>query len=98
MSDENTRNERSKRIKRDHRSIKKQLKIAKAYSIDVDNKDKHRLSKLKVLNCGDPNCFLCANPRKFNKGKNINSLTTKERAFLETINWIEDEEENDMIL
>lgn len=98
MSDENTRNKRSKRIKRDHRSIKKQLKIAKAYSIDVEDKDIHRLAKIKLLNCGDPHCWLCANPRKINKGKTINTLTLKERAFLETINWIEDEEENDMIL
>lgn len=98
MSDENTRNERAKRFKNDFRSIRKQLKLAQAYKVDVEAKDVHRLAKIKVLNCGDPNCFLCTNPRKFNKGKNINSLTTKERAFLETINWGDDEEENDVIL
>lgn len=94
MSDENIRNKRAKRIKHDFRSIEKQLKIAKTFNINVDDNDKHRLAKLKVLNCGDPNCFLCSNPRKFNKGKNINELTVKERAFLETINWSDDEEES----
>lgn len=98
MSDEDTRNERAKRFKNDFRSIRKQLKLAQAYKVDVEAKDVHRLAKIKVLNCGDPNCSLCTNPRKFNKGKNINSLTTKERAFLETINWGDDEEENDVIL
>jgi len=90
MSDENTRNRRPKRLKNDQRAINKQLKIAKNFSIEVEEEDKHRLAKLKLLNCGDPDCWLCANPRKINKGKNINALTYQERRHLDTAIWEDD--------
>lgn len=90
MSDENTRNQRSKRFKNDRRTINKQLKIAKVFNVEVKEDDQHRLAKLKVLNCGDPDCWLCANPRKINKGKNINALTYQERRHLDTAIWEDD--------
>lgn len=42
--------------------IKRQVKIAKAYGIDVDTP--HKLSKHHATNCGQPQCLMCGNPRK----------------------------------
>lgn len=78
MSDEVTRNTRSIRFKNDFRNIRKQLELAKAYSVPVPENKVHRLSKLNLLNCGNPHCWLCANPRKIHKGSNKKSLTVQE--------------------
>lgn len=78
MSDEVTRNTRSIRFKNDFRNIRKQLALAKTFSVPVPENKVHRLSKLKVLNCGDPTCLMCANPRKIHKGSNKKSLTVQE--------------------
>ena len=79
MSDEITRNTRSIRFKKDYCKIRKQLKIAKAFLVPVTEKRIHRLAKLKVLNCGDPNCLMCGNPRKMRKGKIDETLTLQEK-------------------
>jgi hypothetical protein len=80
MSDEITRNTRSIRFKKDYCKIRKQLKIAKAYLVPVTEKQIHRLAKSKVLNCGDPNCVMCGNPRKMRQGKTSEVLTIQERS------------------
>lgn len=79
MSDEITRNTRSIRFKKDYCKIRKQLALAKAYRVPVTEKQIHRLAKLKVLNCGDPNCIMCGNPRKVWRGKTEATLTIQER-------------------
>ena len=79
MSNEVTRNTRSIRFKKDYCKIRKQLKLAKVYSIQIPENKIHRLAKLKVLNCGDPNCLMCGNPRKMWQGKTEITLTLQER-------------------
>jgi hypothetical protein len=69
MSTEEDKFKKSKRILKDENAVKKQMKIAKAYGVSVD--EPHKLVKKHVLNCGNPNCLMCGNPRKVWKEKTI---------------------------
>jgi hypothetical protein len=72
MSDDFIKEKRSKRLYDEENAIKKQVKIAKQYGVDKKYIEQpHRLAKHHVLNCGDPGCILCANPRKTFKEKTI---------------------------
>ena len=77
MSTEEDKFKHSKRLLEDENAIRKQLKIAKAYNIPV--KSPHQLAKHHVLDCGNPNCVMCANPRKVWKEKTI-----QEKRFEQT--------------
>lgn len=77
MSAEEDKFKKSKRILKDENAIRKQMKIAKAYNIPVESP--HQLSKHHVLDCGNPNCVMCANPRKVWKEKTI-----QEKRFEQT--------------
>ena len=82
MSDENTKVKRSSRRHDTWTNILKQKKITKFYGIEHTKPEIHRYAKKKALNCGDPKCIMCMNPRKSYKQK-----TLKEIAFEEEINW-----------
>jgi hypothetical protein len=59
----------SKRLLKDQNAVVKQVKIAKAYHVPVE--EPHKLAKRHALNCGNPKCVMCANPRKVFKEKTI---------------------------
>ena len=83
MSDENTKSKHSKRIHNTNSVIAKRKKLVKSYGIPIDYSDcGHKLAKRNGINCGDPKCFICMNPRKSFKQR-----TLKEIAFDETKNW-----------
>ena len=65
MSTEQDKFKHSKRMQRDENAVKKQTKIAKQYGSSVE--EPHRFVKHHAMNCGDPNCVMCANPRKIFK-------------------------------
>ena len=65
MSTEQDKFKHSKRIQRDENAVKKQTKIAKQYGSSVE--EPHRFVKHHAMNCGDPNCVMCANPIKIFK-------------------------------
>ena len=68
---------RQKRIQQKQNHIKKQYNIAKTYCINNIAPDElHRYAKVKALNCGNPDCIMCGNPRKF-----FNELTIQEKKF-----------------
>ena len=46
---------------------------------------KHRYHKMKALNCGDPNCVMCMNPRKAFGHKTMQEIKF-ECAAIEQIN------------
>jgi hypothetical protein len=62
MSDEQVKVKHSKRIQQKETHVQKQTKIAKTFGMEV--KEPHRLAKKHALNCGNPHCVYCANPRK----------------------------------
>jgi len=76
--DDLTKIKHSKRIQQKENYVNKQVKIAKAYGIPV--KEPHRLQDHSALTCGNPNCVMCANPRKVFK-----ELTIQEKKFIEKL-------------
>jgi hypothetical protein len=69
MSNEVEKEKRGKRILGNEHAIRKQVKIAKAYGMTIE--EAHRYVKHHALNCGDPKCIMCSNPRKTFKEKTI---------------------------
>ena len=67
MSNEDQRFKHSKRLLKEDSAVKRQAKIAKQYGSNVV--EPHRFAKHHAMNCGDPNCVMCANPRKVWKEK-----------------------------
>lgn len=87
MSDEKTKVNHSKRIHQKETYIKKQTKIAKAHGFEVKLGEEHYLAKHSATTCGDSNCVMCGNPRKFFKDPTI-----QEKRFFQTSKWIDDEQ------
>jgi hypothetical protein len=79
MSRDEDKIKHSKRLLKDTNAIKKQIKIAKAHGITEKNNpilaEPHRLAKHHAMDCGNPECYLCGNPRKTHKDK----LTIQEK-------------------
>ena len=80
MSDESHKIKHSKRLLKDTNHINKQLKIAKAHGVSVDTP--HRYAKLSATTCGDSNCVMCGNPRKFFKEKTIQEKRFEQTTLL----------------
>lgn len=92
MSNEVTKEIRSKRLYAEEIKIEKQIKIAKAHGLtnkDRAIKEPHRLAKHHAMDCGQPGCVMCGNPRK-----TLKELTIQEKSFNQTKTWI-DTDEND---
>ena len=85
MSDDQAKEQHSKRILQKQNYVKKQTKIAKAHNIEIEPGEEHRFQDHSVMDCGIPNCPICSNPRKIWKEKTI-----KEKSFEQTKNWIEE--------
>jgi hypothetical protein len=76
MSAVEVKEKHSKRIHARDVAIKKQMKIAKAYGIDV--KEPHKFAKHHALDCGTPGCVMCGNPRKLYKEETIQERRAKQ--------------------
>jgi len=74
MSHDEDKIKNSSRRLKDENAIKKQVKIAKAMGMKVE--EPHKLAKHHVLDCGNPNCPLCSSPRKLYGERSI-----QERRF-----------------
>ena len=81
MSTEQDKLKNSKRRHADETAINKQVKIAKQKGLteqDRDIKQPHRLVKHHAMDCGNPGCMLCGNPRKL-----YNELTPQEKRLFQ---------------
>lgn len=85
MSKEDDKLKHSKRLHKDESAIKKQAKIARQHNIggytSRDEKEPHRLHKRHAMDCGNPECYLCGNPRKTHKDK----LTVQEKRMYQDV-------------
>jgi hypothetical protein len=73
--------------------IARQVKIAKAHGLtnrDKAIKQPHRLAKHHTMDCGNPKCYLCGNPRKTHKDK----LTAQEKRLFQDVEKITDKHSN----
>jgi hypothetical protein len=78
MSNEDEKLKHSKRIFETDNAVKKQVKIAKVYGTNIEQP--HKFAKVHALNCGNPNCVMCANPRK-----TFNEKTIQEKRLEQNI-------------
>jgi len=76
----------SRRRHKNNVTIAKQLKIAKSRATfpqeDQVIRQPHRLIKHHAMDCGNPRCGLCGNPRHIRKGE-IGGLTVQERRLFQ---------------
>lgn len=88
MSNEIEKARVSKRRLKDENAIRKQVKIAKAHGLtdkDKQIKQPHRYAKHHAMDCGNPGCVLCSNPRHNKIYKTKDKLTIQERKFFQNI-------------
>ena len=61
-----SKEKRQKRFLQKDRHIERQFDIAKTFGQEYYNdNNKHKLHKRHALNCGNSNCAMCGNPRKY---------------------------------
>jgi hypothetical protein len=97
MSTEQDKFKHSKRLLKDENAIKKQVKIAKDHRVSEYNpgepKQPHRYHKRHAMDCGNPECFMCGNPRKTHKDK----LTTQEKRLFQDLDNVTDRHSNGLV-
>jgi hypothetical protein len=87
LSTEEDKFKHSKRLLKDENAVKKQVKIAKDHGLSI--KDAHKFAKQHALNCGNPKCVMCGNPRKTFK-----ELTTQEKRLFQDLDKEHDRHSN----
>lgn len=75
MSNEESKLKRLERIHKKESHIAKQMSIRKAHNFLTESSP-HRYHKVSGTTCGDSNCAMCGNPRKF-----FNEPTIQEKRF-----------------
>lgn len=96
MSHEADKVKNSARRFADENAVKKQVRIAKKHGLteqDKAVKEPHRLVKHHAMDCGNPDCYLCGNPRKTHKDK----LTAQEKRLFQNLDSIRDTHSNGLI-
>ena len=91
MSTEQDKFKHSKRLLKDENAVKKQVKIAKEFGVPV--KEQHKFVKHHAMDCGNPDCYLCGNPRKTHKDK----LTTQEKRMFQDVEKTSDKHSNGIL-
>ena len=92
-------NERAKFINSQRRhktdvAIARQVRIAKQHGLgfqDKHIKEPHRHAKHHAMDCGNPKCFLCGNPRKIDRK---NKLTAQEKKMYQDLEETRDRHSN----
>ena len=77
----------SRRRLRDQTAIERQTRIAKSHGVPV--KEPHKFAKHHAMNCGNPKCFMCGNPRKTFK-----QLTIQEKRQQQDLDCTTDQHSN----
>lgn len=82
MSSEEQKLKHSKRLHQEETAIHKQQKIAMQHGVsryDVEN-EPHRYAKHHAMDCGNPGCPLCSNPRRL-----WHELTAQEKRQMQEL-------------
>jgi len=64
MSNQESKDHHSKRRHKEESAIKRQQKIAKSFGLDSKEYESHYFAKHHAMNCGNPKCPMCSNPRR----------------------------------
>jgi len=87
MGTEQEKFKKSKRLLKDENAVKKQTKIAKEFGVPVE--EPHKFAKHHAMNCGNPKCHMCGNPRKVFK-----ELTQQEKRLFQDVDTPTDKHSN----
>lgn len=92
MSNETAKYINSRRRHKTDVAIARQLKIARSKgTYNQENvRQPHRLAKHHAMDCGNPTCFLCGNPRKTHKDR----LTAQEKRLFQDLEKTNDKHSN----
>lgn len=93
MTHEQDKIKASRRRHNDETAVNKQKRIARAHGYNENDKvikQPHRLAKHHVMDCGNPECYLCGNPRKTHKDK----LTAQEKRLFQDLDKKTDKHSN----
>ena len=95
MSNETAKYLNSRRRHKTDVHIARQLKIAKQHHLpgtmrSPQEKEPHRLAKHHAMDCGNPHCYLCGNPRKTHKDR----LTAQEKRLFQDLDRTSDKHSN----
>ena len=72
-------------------AIARQVKIAQSHSYNGQSRiEPHRYNKHHAMDCGNPKCYLCGNPRKTHKDR----LTAQERRLFQDLEQTRDRHSN----
>jgi len=94
MSNETAKFLNSRRRHKTDIAVARQIKIAKQHGAgDKITKQPHRLAKHHAMDCGNPKCSLCGNPRKTHKDK----LTAQEKRLFQDMEHINDKHSNGLL-
>ena len=89
MSNELARFVNSRRRHKTDVAVARQVKIARAHNSSAV-KQPHRLAKRHAMDCGNPRCFLCGNPRNTHKDR----LTQQEKRLFQDVEKTRDKHTN----
>jgi hypothetical protein len=76
---------------KDENAVKKQTKIAKSHGVDV--REPHKFAKHHAMDCGNPECGLCGNPRHLHK----DGLTIQEKRAHQDLEMVRDRHSNGIV-
>ena len=92
MSNETAKYINSRRRHKNDVAIARQVRIAKSHGLgfhDKAIKEPHRMAKHHAMDCGQPGCMLCGNPRKIFKER-----TAQEKRMYQDVEKITDKHSN----
>jgi len=95
MSNETAKFINSRRRHKNDVAIARQVKIAKAHGLthkDKAIKEPHRMAKHHAMDCGQPGCMLCGNPRKIFKER-----TAQEKRMFQDVEKTSDKHSNGIL-
>ena len=93
MSNELAKFMNSRRRHKTDVKVARQVKIAKAHGLGFHDqviKQPHRAAKHHVMDCGNPGCYLCGNPRKTHKDR----LTVQEKRLFQDMEQLKNNHTN----
>jgi len=93
MSNETAKFLNSRRRHKNDVAIARQVRIAKQHGLGFNDKaikEPHRLAKHHVMDCGQPGCVMCGNPRHLHKDK----LTAQEKRLFQDLDNTTDKHSN----
>lgn len=96
MSNETAKFLNSRRRHKTDVAIARQVRIARQHGLGVNDrhiKEPHRHAKHHAMDCGQPGCALCGNPRR-NPSYKSERLTAQERRLFQDLDRTTDRHSN----